>query len=72
MSHTFKEPSATAGIPTFWLLLVVKNSTPFHAELYSEAVRSAVGETLVEEPNVESATKVQWKGTQYKKYTFCV
>ena len=43
---------------------------PFHAELYSEAVCSAVEETLVKETNVESANEVQWKGTQYKKGLF--
>lgn len=49
---------------------MVKNSTPFHAELYSEAVRSSVGHTLVKEPNVLSTTEVQWKGTKYKKGLF--
>lgn len=51
-------------------LLVVKNSTPFHAELYSEAVHSAVGHILVKEPNVLSTTEVQWKGTKFKKGRF--
>ncbi|XP_053087514.1 uncharacterized protein LOC117596398 [Pangasianodon hypophthalmus] len=50
--------------------LVVKNSTPFHAVLYSNAVRTAVGPTLVKEPNIVATTEGPWKGTVYKKGLF--
>lgn len=50
--------------------MVVKNSTPFHAELYNNAVRTAVGTTLDKEPNIVASTEIQWKGTLYKKGFF--
>ncbi|KAL0185508.1 hypothetical protein M9458_021205, partial [Cirrhinus mrigala] len=48
-------------------LLEVKNSTPFHLELYSNAVRTAVGTILNKEPNIVASTELKWKGTLYKK-----
>lgn len=51
-------------------LLEVKNSTPFHLELHSNAVRTAVGTTLDKEPNIVASTELKWKGTPYKKWFF--
>lgn len=51
---------------------MVKNSTPFHAELYSEAVRSAVGETLVKEPNVEQLPRCSGKALSTKRVFLCL
>lgn len=50
--------------------LQVKQSTPFHAELYSDAVRSAVEASLPDQCALEASTEIQWKGTLYRKGFF--
>lgn len=50
--------------------LQVKESTPFHAELYSDAVRSAVEASLPGECDLVVSTEIQWKGTLYRKSFF--
>lgn len=50
--------------------LQVKNSTPYHAELYSDAVRSAVEASLPGECDLVVSTEIQWKGTRYRKRFF--
>lgn len=50
--------------------LQVKQSTPFHAELYSDAVRSAAEASLSDQCALEASTEIQWKGTLYRKGFF--
>ena len=56
----------------FAQVLKSKNVTPYHAHLYSDAVRNAVEATMFTEPDSVS-TEVDFKGTLYKKgYFLCL
>lgn len=50
-------------------VLKSKNITPYHAHLYSDAVRNAVEAHMFTEPDCVS-TEVDFKGTLYKKGSF--
>ena len=50
-------------------VLKSKNVTPYHAHLYSDAVRNAVEAHMFTEPDSVS-TEVDFKGTRYKKGSF--
>lgn len=50
-------------------VLRARNSTPYHAYLYSDAVRNAVQAHMVTEPDSVSH-EVNFKGTLYKKGSF--
>lgn len=50
-------------------VLKLMNSTPYHANLYSDAVRKAVETSMLTEPDTVS-TEVNFKGTLYKKGSF--
>lgn len=50
--------------------LQVKQFTPFHADLYSDAVRSAVEASLPDQCAFVASTEIQWKGTLYRKSFF--
>lgn len=50
--------------------LQVKQSTPFHADLYSDAVRSAVDASLPDQHALLASTEILWKGTLYRKSLF--
>lgn len=48
----------------------MKQSTPFHADLYSDAVCSAVEASLPDQCALVASTEILWKGTLYRKSIF--
>ena len=53
-------------------LLQVKDSCIFYPNLYSDAIKHAVGEFGFDENNTTVSTNIQYKGTSYKKGNFLV